>query len=76
MDGMIMPDGFKRHIRRILGLKPKMPAYNILIIGATNRANDLDPALAASRAGSTARSTSACRTRRAARTSSSTTWPR
>ncbi|MBW3590730.1 MAG: AAA family ATPase, partial [Actinobacteria bacterium] len=26
-------------------LKPKVPSYNLLIIGATNRARDLDPAL-------------------------------
>lgn len=45
MDGMIMPRGFKRHIRRMFGLKPKIPQHNILVIGATNRANDLDPAL-------------------------------
>ena len=45
MDGMIMPRGLKRHIRRMFGLKPRIPSYNILIIGATNRANDLDPAL-------------------------------
>lgn len=45
LDGMIMPRGLKRHIRRIFGLKPKVPSYNILIIGATNRANALDPAL-------------------------------
>jgi cell division protease FtsH len=35
-----------RHIRRTLRLgKPKVPFYNILIIGATNRAQALDPAL-------------------------------
>ncbi len=45
LDGMIMPRGLKRHVRRIFGLKPKVPSYNILIIGATNRANALDPAL-------------------------------
>ncbi|HEX2053440.1 MAG TPA: AAA family ATPase [Actinomycetota bacterium] len=45
MDGMIMPRGLKRHIRRMFGLKPKIPQHNILVIGATNRANDLDPAL-------------------------------
>lgn len=45
LDGMIMPRGIKRHIRRLFGLKPKVPSYNILIIGATNRADQLDPAL-------------------------------
>ncbi len=45
LDGMIMPRGFKRHIRRIFGLKPRIPQYNILVIGATNRSSDLDPAL-------------------------------
>jgi cell division protease FtsH len=45
MDGMIMPRGLKRHIRRMFGLKPRIPQYNILVIGATNRSTDLDPAL-------------------------------
>jgi cell division protease FtsH len=45
MDGLVMPRGFKRVIRRTFHLKPKVPSYNILIIGATNRAVDLDPAL-------------------------------
>lgn len=45
MDGMIMPRGLKRHLRRLFGLKPRIPQFNILVIGATNRANDLDPAL-------------------------------
>jgi len=35
-----------RHVRRILGLgRSKVPFYNILVIGATNRALSLDPAL-------------------------------
>lgn len=45
MDGLVMPRGFKRHMRRLFRLKPKIPSYNILIIGATNRAVDLDRAL-------------------------------
>jgi cell division protease FtsH len=46
MDGFVMPRGLWRHVRRIFRLgKPKVPFYNILIIGATNRASTLDPAL-------------------------------
>jgi cell division protease FtsH len=45
MDGLVMPRGWKRHLRRLFKMKPKIPSYNILIIGATNRAQDLDPAL-------------------------------
>jgi cell division protease FtsH len=46
MDGLVTPRGFfKRHLRRILRRKPTVPQYNILIIGATNRASTLDPAL-------------------------------
>ena len=46
MDGMIMPKGAFRHIRRILHLgKPKIPQYNVMVIGATNQAATLDPAL-------------------------------
>jgi cell division protease FtsH len=45
MDGLVMPKGFRRHIARLLHLKPKVPSYNILIIAATNRAQVLDPAL-------------------------------
>ena len=46
MDGLIMPRGLWRHVRRVFRLgKPKVPFYNILIIGATNRAATLDPAL-------------------------------
>lgn len=45
MDGLVMPRGMKRHLRRWIRLKPKVPSYNILIIGATNRASALDPAL-------------------------------
>jgi cell division protease FtsH len=46
MDGMTMPKGFWRHVRRILHLgKPKIPSYNVMVIGATNQASTLDPAL-------------------------------
>ncbi|HEY6677701.1 MAG TPA: AAA family ATPase, partial [Actinomycetota bacterium] len=46
MDGFVAPRGLWRHVRRILGLgRPKVPFYNILVIGATNRALSLDPAL-------------------------------
>ncbi len=46
MDGFVAPRGLMRHVRRILGLgKPKVPFYNILVIGATNRADTLDEAL-------------------------------
>jgi cell division protease FtsH len=46
MDGMIMPKGLWRHIKRILHLgKPKIPQYNVMVIGATNQASTLDPAL-------------------------------
>src|SRR4029450_743037 len=43
MDGFTAPKGLWRHVRRILGLgRPRVPFYNILIIGATNRASTLD----------------------------------
>jgi cell division protease FtsH len=46
MDGMTMPRGLMRHLRRILHLgKPKIPQYNMMVIGATNQASTLDPAL-------------------------------
>ena len=45
MDGLVLPNRRFRHIKRILKRKPKVPIYNILIIGATNRASVLDPAL-------------------------------
>ncbi len=45
MDGLVLPNRKFRHIKRILKRKPKIPVYNILIIGATNRASVLDPAL-------------------------------
>jgi cell division protease FtsH len=46
MDGFVMPRGLWRHVKRIFGFgKPKVPFYNILVIGATNRASTLDPAL-------------------------------
>ena len=45
MDGLVMPRGYRRYVSRILHLKPRVPAYNILVIAATNRAQVLDPAL-------------------------------
>ena len=46
MDGFTVPRGLWRHVRRVLfRAKPKVPFYNILVIGATNRAATLDPAL-------------------------------
>jgi len=46
LDGFTVPRGMWRHVRRILfRAKPKVPFYNVLIIGATNRASALDPAL-------------------------------
>jgi cell division protease FtsH len=45
MDGLVMPKGFQRHFRRLFRMKPFVPSYNILILGATNRASALDPAL-------------------------------
>ena len=46
MDGMIMPKGLWRHVKRMLHLgKPKIPQYNVMVIGATNQATTLDPAL-------------------------------
>jgi cell division protease FtsH len=46
MDGFTAPKGMWRHIRRWLRMgKPKVPHYNILVIGATNRASTLDSAL-------------------------------
>jgi cell division protease FtsH len=46
MDGFTVPRGLWRHVRRIVfRAKPKVPFYNILVIGATNRAVTLDPAL-------------------------------
>jgi cell division protease FtsH len=46
MDGMIMPKGIWRHVKRVLHLgKPKVPHYNVMVIGATNQASTLDPAL-------------------------------
>ena len=46
MDGMIMPKGLWRHVKRWLHLgKPKVPHYNVMVIGATNQASTLDPAL-------------------------------
>jgi cell division protease FtsH len=46
LDGFVQPRGMMRHLRRIFRIgKPRVPFYNILIIGATNRAQALDPAL-------------------------------
>jgi cell division protease FtsH len=46
LDGFVQPKGLGRHFRRIFRLgKPKIPHYNILVIGATNRAQALDAAL-------------------------------
>jgi cell division protease FtsH len=46
MDGFTVPRGLWRHVRRIVfRAKPKVPFYNILVLGATNRAATLDPAL-------------------------------
>jgi cell division protease FtsH len=46
LDGFVQPTGLGRHLRRILRLgKPRIPHYNILVIGATNRAQTLDAAL-------------------------------
>ena len=46
MDGLIVPKGLWRHVRRIVFRgKPKVPFYNVMIIGATNRASTLDAAL-------------------------------
>ncbi len=51
MDGLVQPRGLRRLLRRMIPLfirkrlKRKVPSYNILVIGATNRADALDPAL-------------------------------
>ncbi len=46
MDGFTVPRGLWRHVRRIaFRAKPRVPFFNILVIGATNRAATLDPAL-------------------------------
>ena len=46
LDGFVQPKGLMRHVSRMFGLgKPKIPHYNILVIGATNRAQSLDAAL-------------------------------
>ena len=46
MDGLIVPKGIWRHVRRIVfRARPKVPFYNVMIIGATNRASTLDAAL-------------------------------
>ncbi|HXJ66107.1 MAG TPA: AAA family ATPase, partial [Actinomycetota bacterium] len=45
MDGLVLPSKRFRTLRRMFGIKPKIPTYNILIIGATNQATTLDPAL-------------------------------
>src|SRR5205085_12395149 len=43
--GMVPPRGLSRPVRRLLRMKPRIPAYNILVMAATNRAQVLDPAL-------------------------------
>ncbi len=51
MDGMEQPRGVKRFFRRLIprfirrNLKRQAASYNILVIGATNKADSLDPAL-------------------------------
>ena len=45
MDGLVTPSRRFRHLKRLLRRKPKVPNHNLLIIGATNRAATLDPAL-------------------------------
>jgi cell division protease FtsH len=46
LDGFTVPRGLWRHVKRLVfRARPKVPFYNILIIGATNRASALDPAL-------------------------------
>ena len=46
MDGLIVPRGLWRHVRRLVfRARPKVPFYNVMIIGATNRASTLDSAL-------------------------------
>jgi cell division protease FtsH len=51
MDGLEQPRGLGRLLRRLIPLrlrkhlKRRVPNYNILVIGATNRADALDPAL-------------------------------
>jgi ATP-dependent Zn protease len=45
MDGLVLPKKRWRTVRRVFHKKPKIPVYNLLIIGATNRAAVLDPAL-------------------------------
>jgi cell division protease FtsH len=51
MDGLEQPKGLRRFLRRMIplfirrNLKRKVPTYNILVIGATNKADALDPAL-------------------------------
>ena len=51
MDGLEQPRGFRRFLRRMIplfirrNLKRKVPSYNILVIGATNKADALDAAL-------------------------------
>jgi ATP-dependent Zn protease len=46
LDGFTVPRGLWRHVKRLaFRARPKVPFYNILIIGATNRASALDPAL-------------------------------
>ena len=61
MDGMIMPNGLWRHVKRWLHLgKPKMPSVQHPGHRGHQPGLDPRPGAAAARAGSTARSTSAC----------------
>ena len=46
MDGIDQPKRLRRWMRRMLRQKPaKTARYNVLVVGATNRASALDPAL-------------------------------
>ena len=45
MDGMVQPKGLRRHLRRLVHAKPRVPFHNILVMAATNRGQALDPAL-------------------------------
>jgi cell division protease FtsH len=46
MDGFVTPKGLRRHFNRIFfRTRPEVPHYNVLVIGATNLASTLDPAL-------------------------------
>ena len=74
MDGLAQPRGLRRLFRRLIPLrirkhlKRKVPSYNILVIGATNRADAPMTRHCSGQAGSTGGCTWGCRTRRAAKT--------